>query len=169
MENLDTMCLRQEYPGLLEHYKENYSKLVKTMTWRADTVWAAQDIVQEAYARCMKYWKSYDTEVEFAKWFSMILNNCLYDYKNEEKGHFGEEFNEELTEGVDCDKHVTHIYWGIDKLIAEKPEHMREILEYHFQQGYTATDISRITEHTYSNIHKIIQRFKEELKEIYGS
>lgn len=164
MENLGTT-----YPILQQHYEENYKRLIKSVTWRADTEWAAEDCVQEAYTRCMIYWDSYNPETEFSKWFSIILTNCINDYKNEERGHSAEEFNEELTEGVDCDKHVTHIFWGIDKLIAEKPEHMQEILEYHFNQGYSAMDISKITPHTYANIHKVISRFREELKEIYGS
>jgi RNA polymerase sigma factor (sigma-70 family) len=164
MEKLDTV-----YPVIHQHYVENYKRLIKSTTWRADTEWAAQDCVQEAYYRCMKYWNTYNPNIEFGRWFSMILSNCVYEYKNEERGHFAEEFWEETTEGTPCGSHVQHIFWGIDKLIDAKPEHMKEILEYHFQQGYSALDISRITEHTYANVHKVISRFREELREIYGT
>lgn len=164
MENLDTM-----FPVIDQHYKDNYKRLIKTVTYRADTQWGAEDCIQEAYLRCMKYWPAYNQEIEFGRWFSMILNNCIREYKNAEKGHFAEEYLEDVHEGMDCDKHVHRIWWGINKIIAKKPEPMKEILTYHFEYGYSAMDISRVTPHSYANTHKVIQRFKEELREIYGS
>jgi DNA-directed RNA polymerase specialized sigma24 family protein len=53
------------------------------------------------------------------------------------------------------------------KLIGKKSQVQKEILTLYFKQEYTAIDISRITEYSYAQVHKTIQLFKNELKEIY--
>lgn len=151
-----------------EHYRKHYGRLLKSVTFRAGTEWAAQDCIQEAYTRCIKYWDSYNPNIEFGRWFSTILNNCIREYQNQERGHVNDEFKEEEAEGTPDVSHVHHVYWDVDRIIDQKPEPMKEILGYHFKQEYSAIDISRITSHSYANVHKIISRFREELKEIYG-
>jgi DNA-directed RNA polymerase specialized sigma24 family protein len=53
------------------------------------------------------------------------------------------------------------------ELIDTKSEAQKEVLNLYFHQEYSAIDISRITHINYSTAHQIIQRFRNELKELY--
>jgi RNA polymerase sigma factor (sigma-70 family) len=148
---------------LEEHYRTNKAKLVKRLSFRAGTTWAAEDVVQEAYLRAWKYFGSLSDPKEFPKWFSTILNNCLVDYKNLERGQIPE-YEEEDPAFL---RYPEMIVRDVFKMIAARPKAAQEILTLYFKQEYTAVDISRITEYSYAQVHKTIQLFRNELKEIY--
>jgi len=153
-------------PTIEEHYVTHYSKLVKRMTFRAGEQWSAEDIVQEAYTRSILYWKSFDG-TNYDRWLNTILNNCLREHKNAVKGITTVEFDEEEAEGVDCSSYSGHVMAHVYQLIEQKSDVQKEILMLYFHQEYAAIDISRITPYTYSQIHQIVQRFRNELKEMY--
>src|SRR6267154_1242772 len=69
-----------------EHFIQHKDTLVKKMVRRAGTEWAAQDIVGETYLRAIKYSKSFSGD-DIAKWINTIYNNCLREWKNQEKGY----------------------------------------------------------------------------------
>lgn len=148
------------------HYKGNFNKLCKKMGFRAGTVEAGEDIVQTAYERAIRYRKSCDPE-RFGQWFNMLLNNALRDYKNAEKGYTYSEDSEEEAESIDCPHYPEHIIREIYELIDTKSETQIEVLNLHIKQGYSAIDISRMTDNSYAKSHQIIQRFRNELKELY--
>lgn len=156
------------------HYRENRYKLVKKLSYRAGTEEAAEDIVQEAYYRALKYVGSFRegttpelTKTAFSKWFSTIIHNCLKEYKNVESGHSASEFEEEENAGTSCPHYPNHILRDVYTLIKTKSFVQQEILNLYFRQEYSAIDISRITEYSYANCHQIIQRFRNELKDLY--
>ena len=147
---------------IVEHYEKNFKKLVKKFTFKTGTEWAAQDVVQDAYANSLKYLKSFKEDGEFNKWFNAILNNCFSDWRNKERG---------VTPPDPIDEEPVELSSGlledVNRLIArESPEH-QEILKLHFSFDYSAQDISMITYHSYANAYKVIQRFKRGVKELY--
>lgn len=148
------------------HYIENRQKFVKNMTFRSGSPEAAEDIVQEAYYRALKYKDTCDPE-RFHKWFNMILYNTLRDYKREESGRIEEEFEEEFAEGFPCSHYTDQVLREINVLIEGKGEAHKEILSLHFQQNYSPKDISQITEYSYAMCSKVIERFRNELRDIY--
>lgn len=150
-----------------QHYRDNLQKLTKRMTFRSGSDQDAQDIVQEAYYRALKYIGSFNGE-SFDRWFSRILNNCLREFKNNEKGFAGVSFEEEEVDGTPCTYYDERVMSEIHDLIATKSLVQMEVLTLHLKQGYTAKDVSEITEYSYANCHKIINRFQQELKELYG-
>lgn len=154
------------FPLIEKHYKDNRQQLMKRMTFRAGTPEGAEDIIQEAYYRALKYQNSFNG-VHFGKWFSTILNNCLKEYKNLENGYSLEEFDEELAEGLSCRSYPEHVMREVFELIETKSEVQKEVLGLFFKQEYSAMDISRITDYSYAQCHQIIQRFRNELKELY--
>ena len=156
-----------EVPLIEKHYRENRNKLVKKLSYRAGTEEAAEDVIQEAYYRALKYFASFRQQDNFNKWFSTILNNCLREYKNIENGHSASEFEEEEAEGTACPHYPNHIMRDIMVLIGTKSPVQKEVLNLYFKQEYSAIDISRITDYSYANCHQIIQRFRNELKELY--
>lgn len=150
---------------LEQHYKENRVKLLKRLTFRAGTEWDAEDILHDAYERAIKYASSFDGR-EFGPWFNTIINNALKEHKNASKGHHIQ-FDEEEEEGTPCSQYSEQAIREIYQLIKTKAPVQQEILNLHLKQEYSAIDISRITDYTYSNCHQVIRRFREELKGKY--
>ncbi len=148
------------------HYRDNRFKLVKRMSFRAGDY--AEDVVQEAYARAIKYFSSYKPEYSLDAWFSRILNNALKEHKNSEKGFAAMSFEEEEQDGIPCNRFAEKVVKEIYELIDTKSVVSMEVLTYHFRFGYSGKEISEISDHSYSNCHQIINRFKQELKDLYG-
>lgn len=152
-----------------QHYLNNYRRLMKTFTFRAGTEWDAEDVIQEAYARALKYYKSFTGKPEeFNKWFYTIINNTLKEYKNIEKGVAAESFEEEEADGIPCSYVHDRIMGEVYALIDTKSVVQIEVLTLHFKQGFSAKDISYITDVSYSAARQIILRFRNELKDLYG-
>jgi RNA polymerase sigma factor (sigma-70 family) len=149
-----------------QHYLDNRRKLVKRLSFAAGD--CAEDVVQEAYYRALKYSKSYKPEFTLDKWLNQILNNCLKEHKNTERGFSSVTFEEEDQEGIACTGMGERIIAEIDELISTKSLVQIEVLTYAMQQGYTAKEISELTEYTYANCHQIVHRFRQELRELYG-
>jgi RNA polymerase sigma factor (sigma-70 family) len=149
-----------------EHYHKNRRLLVKRMSFRAGD--SAEDIVQEAYARALRYYGSFKQDKLFDAWFRLILNNAFKEHMNNEKGFAAVEFEEDNQEGVVCNQFSARVVAEIYDLIATKSVVQIEVLTYHLQQGYTAKEVSEITEFSYAACHQIILRFKQELRELYG-
>lgn len=137
------------------------------MTFRAGTEWDAEDVVQEAYARALKYYASFNGE-DFNRWFSTIINNTLREYKNIEKGVAADSFEEEESEGTPCSYYSDRLMDEVYELIDTKSVIQIEVLTLHFKQGYSPKDISYITDVSYSAARQITLRFRNELKDLYG-
>ena len=151
-----------------KHYLENYSRLVKKMTFRAGTVWSAEDVVQTAYERAIRYRRNCDPE-RFGQWFSMLLNNSLRDFKAEERGHTASDIDDEdVAATTSCPHYPEKIMKEIYELIDTKSENQMEVLKLYFEQGMTSKDIANITQHSDANCRQIIKRFRDELKDIYS-
>ena len=152
------------------HYQENFNRLCKYMRFRSGTEWNAEDIVQEAYHNALKYYENYDESQPFQAWFNKILINALVDFKRKEKGNMAEEFEEEHSEGFACTHYTDHVLKQIyERIDAKEEEHHQDILFLHFKHGYSPKDIAAITGNSPHASHKVIQRFRNELKELYGT
>jgi RNA polymerase sigma factor (sigma-70 family) len=127
----------------------------------------AEDVVQTAYERAIRYKEATNARI-FDAWFSTVLNNCLRDAQNEEKGYSYQEEGEETTEDVSCPHYPTRIMKEIFELIDTKSVIQQEVLGLYFKKQYTNIDISDTTAHSRGNIRQIISRFRQELKELYG-
>lgn len=149
-----------------KHYVANRKKLVNRFRFRSGTEEDAEDIVQEAYERSLRYYKSYSGN-EYDKWFNTILNNCFKEHKNAQNGHSADHFDEEEAEGTACPHYSEQVMREVYELIDTKSVIQQEILNLYFQQEYKAIDISRVTSYPYSQCHQIILRFRKELKDLY--
>lgn len=155
-----------EVSAIEKHYIDNRQKLVKRMKFRTGSDEDAEDIVQEAYERAIRYRRSYSGD-EFEKWLNTILNNCLRDNRNMQSGHSADEFDEEEAEGTACPHYSEHVMREIFELIDTKSVIQQDVLKLYFQFEYKAVDIAKITDITYAQCHQIIQRFRRELKDLY--
>ena len=72
------------------HFRKNYKKQVGYITNRVPhkSHALAEEVVQEAYCRALKYFKGFDpTRSNFSTWFNRILNNACSACLQEEGGH----------------------------------------------------------------------------------
>ena len=84
------------------HYITNRTKYVKRMTFRSGNPATAEDVVQSAYERAIIYYKSLKGG-NIDAWMSMIMNNCLREMQNAEKGYSYRDEEEEETDDSDSD------------------------------------------------------------------
>ena len=150
-----------------QYYRDNYGKLLKKLTFRAGTVWAAEDVLHTAFERALRYSNSCDPD-RFPQWFSMIMNNALRDYLNEERGYSPLEDVVEEAETTDCPHLPRQVRREVFELIDTKSVDQIEVLSLHYKQGYSANDISKITNHSYAKSHQIISRFRAEVRQLYA-
>ncbi len=150
------------------HYRENFKTLVKRISYRSKTVWNAEDIVQEAYLRALKYSGSYLEGSTFNNWFSRILSNTLKDFMRAERDYAGMDEVEEEDELVEDDSLPNNIRLSLRKAIHDLPQDEKEIIELNLVYGYDLRQIVQIVDVKYSRVHQVIQKFKKELKEKYN-
>lgn len=150
------------------HYLKNRDKLVKRARFRLgnDDFWA-EDVVQETYERAIRYKASCDAN-NFDQWLNTILNNCIKDYRNIENGYMPEYEGDEETDSFSCPHYTDQVMKEIKELIDTKAQVQQEILNLYFKYEYSPADIARLTDHSYANCHKIVYRFRQELRELYG-
>lgn len=153
-------------PLIEKYYVENRQRLVKRLTFRSGTVEDAEDIVQESFARALKY--CHRVEIgDIHRWFSLITTNALRDHMRASTGlAYGDEENP-VEESVDCTGYPDRIMYEIREIINTKAESQQEILTLHIFEDYSAKDVSEITPYSYAQVHKTISRFREELRTLY--
>ena len=159
------MVLDDSHVNIIKHFNEQRTKTLKRLGFQAGTPQAAEDILQESYYRALKYYNSYDGR-NFNHWFNRIVQSCFIDFKNEENGYIPEDPDAE-EEMINCPSYPSHIMGEVYELIDTKSAVQIEVLNMYFKYEYSAKDIAAITEHSYAQCHKIISRFREELKELY--
>lgn len=150
-----------------DYYRANRATMVKRMGWRCGVPELGEDIVHTAFERAIRYRRNC-RDGFLPQWFSMLLNNALRDHQNAEKGYspMGDDV-EDVGETNSCPHYPTHIMREIFELIDTKSVVQIEVLSLHFREEYSAKDISAITNYSYAQCHQIIQRFRNELKELY--
>ena len=154
-----------------KYYDEHYGSLVKRFTNRAGSVWNAEDVVSEGFARAMTYADSYNPEnKELGAWINTIMNNSLKNFKRDER-MFGMtvEFDELKNEGIPMEDISgvcrRDIYSMID---AEPVDDNVEILKLYFRHNYTPKDIQEVLDKPRGTVLSTITRFVTKVKERYA-
>lgn len=147
---------------LTEHYLKNHKKLIKRLSFTLGTIWDGEDCVHEAYANALQYKKSFKEDGDFSKWFNAILNNCIAKHRNKDRTTYPPEDPEETLLEL-----PSGLLEDVKALIDREPEGSKEVLRLHFLLDYTAMDVSKVTPHTYANAAKVIQRFRNKVRQIY--
>lgn len=151
-----------------KHHEANFNRLVKKFSFRL-TKEEAEDVVQEAYYRALKYAPSFEMGTSFTRWFNTILANARRDLLIEK---YREGMHEDVDDHVDvlADLGVDFEAGSIREFLegeiknVANPSHS-QVLRLYFVFHYPLCDIVEITEESYANARQIIQRFKVVLKE----
>mgnify|MGYP000954817736 FL=1 len=150
-----------------QHYLDNHKRLIKKIARRVGTIWAAEDVVHDAYERAIRYRRACKEDM-FGQWFSQILNNSVRSWQASERGHYGPEVDEEeVAETITCPLYPERIMKEVYELIDTKSDIQIEVLSYYFRHELAVTDIADLTTYPYKRVHQIVLRFRNELKELY--
>jgi len=162
---------RKEVYDIIErHYKINQEALVKKLTGVSGSRENAEDIVQEAYTRALKYQSSLNAVkgADFNKWFSKILRNAMNKHFSDEKqrGMVRTQVMIDSQVNLDLDYHRKFLE-EIGQMIEKKAENQAYILNLFFFHQYKPSDIAELVPESNEAIRQIIYRFRKELKEMY--
>jgi len=142
-----------------QHYIENFDKLVKRYNRRAGGVMNAEDVVQEGYARALKYADSYLTSLPFDTWIGTIMNNALKDMKAAEYPR------SPPVEDVGDDPYVREQVQDIVTAIGKYKQPKKDILRLWYILGYSREDIRKILNVSKKEIHTTVFWFRKKMRE----
>lgn len=153
------------YSIIEKHFLHNKDSLVKKMKNRTKNLQDAEDIIQEAYYRALKYANTFEMGMPFNFWFSRIISNVYRDFLSERELD-NVEFDEERVEGFsDAVVHKNSLDAFIEDM---RTHHEREILELYFIHGFKLSEAVQITDRGYREVNNILTYFKKKSKEKYG-
>lgn len=151
-----------------DHFRKNQGALVKRVKYRVGTQWDAEDVVQEAYYRALKYRFSFIEGTNMDFWFNRILKNAITDYMKAEREYAGmEDVDDDEGEPVENENIPDSIKREIRHAISQLPDNQREVVELHLVYGYELKQILQIVDMKYQNINQILKRFKRSIKDLY--
>jgi RNA polymerase sigma factor (sigma-70 family) len=150
-----------------QHYRHHYKILVKRAAWRVPnkSVALAEEVVQEAYSRAIKYWKTFDpNKNKFGAWFNRIYNGCVADCMRAENGGLPSLNNDDewLEPFIlnDSDWVPKEMAIRIQEGIKAQRDEASEILNLFFNLGLTTPEIHEITGVNHNTIRQTIRRFR---------
>lgn len=143
--------------------------LVNKTRGRAGSHHNAEDVVQEAFTRALKYHRSFNNNLPFDVWFSRILENSLRTHTKERKAQgmvYGNKIDNLATHTPNSflRRFLSEIKEDIDNL----SDRRKEVMNLSFFMEYTPTDISKIVNMSVGAVRIMIHRFREELRFKYG-
>jgi RNA polymerase sigma factor (sigma-70 family) len=153
---------------ITEHYLTNYERLVKRSTNRVPnkSVALAEECVQEAYTRALKYFNTFNPKKDkFEKWFEGILRNAINDCRNVEKDRgVSKELADE--DGVELIPSRKEKIGAIFILAKMKKDINHRVLSLFLLYGYKTKDIAEYTGVSHTSVRQIIHRWRANMYEI---
>lgn len=153
-----------------EYYAKEFNNFVRKLTRKAGSEQNAEDIVQDAFYKALKYFHAFDpSKKKFQTWFGVILVNCYNDFKNKEL-NFGMQMEIEEHHLVE---HAVKPYEGgmlglVKELINAKKPEVAEVLDLYFFQSFKPREIFEVSELDKRAINNYIYQFKLEVAEKLG-
>ncbi len=143
------------------YYRENYKERLKFARKRVGgyNLALAEEAVQEAFARALRYFSTYDAEEDFDKWFGKILVNCINDIKRIEgdSGVSRDEFSNDYIANIHFNKEVVELF---EK---ETPRN-QEILNMYFFYGYKSREVAEFMHISHDSVRDIIRTFRKRVR-----
>lgn len=152
-------------------YQDNFDSYVKRITRKAGSPENAEDIVQEAFYRALKYGDTFDPRInKMETWFNSIVKRAMYDFKRVEmRQGMAIEREGVVEEAIDLNGFDQKLAEDIERLIEHKQTKHRNILYLYFVRNYPPRDIVQIVDENIGNVKQILNRFKIEIGERYGA
>lgn len=156
---------------LEELYRKNRKKYIALADRVVKNKADAEDAVQEAFIKAIKYFDSFDeNKGKLTSWFSFILWHCAIDIlrKKEKAEEDNIDFYKNICDTIDYPSRI-HNRVDIELINEAQPSivHQKIVYLYYLRQ-YTTNDISSITGETENNIRQICTRFRQRVRNAYG-
>lgn len=146
------------------YYKERYKDLLKLARKRVGdyNLALAEEALQEAFYRALKYYKAYNKEEEFHNWFCKILTNCINDKKNEERDRGVSSHRENDNDYITTIPFTKAV---LDQLQKEKPRNL-EILNMYFFYGYKSREVAEFMNMSHDVVRDVIRTFRKRVRSV---
>jgi len=155
---------------LQKFYAENFDNLVKKMSNRCGNYHDAEDIVQTAFERAVKYADSCSGEL-VDRWFSVILSNVFKKYQKDLKlGPVTKPLDDHLDvlEPILPEDIHPIVRKEVRLMVDLEPEPNKSVLRLQLDFGLTIGEIKELTQGlTYAKIHDIIGNFRRKVLKRY--
>jgi len=157
------MTRKEVYLLIETHYRKHYRELVNRLRYTCGTVHNAEDTVQEAYTRALKYWNTYLPEKSLEAWFNTIISNCIRDHQRDTilNGMVKEDAIP-LADYVTSDPLNAVLSSQVKERISKLPIDVGIVLYSFLFLGYSSKEIAQFTEYKPDAVRKIVSRFREE-------
>ena len=150
-----------------KHYRKHRSLYVKYALARLrSTPHLAEDAVQEAYLRAIKYRNSFNSERQnFNAYFSRILDNCIKDISKLERTRGASDVDVETICAKDTE---IELATSLADFIEEQNETNREVLSLYYHLCFNSKEISQIVNKSHVAVRVYLTRFRQAFRERYG-
>lgn len=155
---------------LEKFYKENREMYLKRLYYRAGSPENAEDILQEAFCRAIRYWDSFNPNAqELGAWFNTVLNNALRNFKVDEK-HMGTyvEYDDELTDGAEMSQTDGDMVERIEAEVAKYGGVSKDALYLYCIKGYRPREVRQVLDIKKFDLSNLIKTFKSNMRDKYG-
>ena len=150
-----------------QHYRNNYSSLLKRTSKYLHSKDSAEEVVMDAFCAALQYQDTFDEKLApFEGWFNTILDNCIKKYLRTEYLHGmtkeEEEIDEEFEERIVDGEIKT-------QLLHDMRNHpYKNLLHMHLIEGYSFFETGQLT-HTpvYTVIYEV-NKFRQKMLNKYG-
>ena len=154
-----------------EFFRDNYQVLVKRIQARRMQESDAEDVVQEAFARALKYRDSFNPDFhEIGAWFNTILNNAFKDYRHANfTGDYS--FCEEEHDELDASEQGwvdANMLKKIREEVSKLPKGQASIVHLVLLSGYKYKEAAQILDQKFETVKKTVYRFKKDMRELHG-
>jgi RNA polymerase sigma-70 factor (ECF subfamily) len=154
---------------LMELIQENQSALLRYAGRLLSNYTIAQDLVQEAFIRCIKNPPQYGSARQKTAWMYRVTHNICIDYLKRENRR-GEIYDQtEKPQGTEhpVDTVRNTEYWNqMGKMLGELSENQRVVIILFFQENKSYKDIATITGLSLSNVGMLLHRGLKKLKSL---
>jgi RNA polymerase sigma factor (sigma-70 family) len=157
-----------------QYYAENFDKMCKRLVGRVGSMYTAEDCVQEAFSRALKYKRGYDPKkFPLPGWIGTILNNVVRDAKRDLalRGITVPAIdcdNEEVCLQYEQDFTTSQVRSLVQEMMGKQPEDRREILSLYYIKDFKLFEIAQITGLCREFIRKAVLKFQQEVVATYG-
>ena len=147
-------------------YIEKHTTYLKLMQRRTGAIMDAEDIVQTAFERSLRFIDKFDiNKSELVTWFGAILNNAYVDWERNSETVLPHSLApEETTEELEAQFELPDMRKELARYIDNYPnvEH-RDVLMLTLIERFSDRDAADITSMTHTNVRKIKHDFKRRI------
>jgi RNA polymerase sigma-70 factor (ECF subfamily) len=150
--------------------QNNFNKLVSKLARRVPNVADAEDIVQTALERGVRYANTYDENQAFDAWFGRLIQNAWKDWlKENRRAGMTDEVNEKNGGEVPCTKEAAELAELLKQEILSLPDSFKKDVMYRrFLIGLPVDEIAFVLGVDRERVKKSILRWRALVFDKYG-